>query len=87
MKMEGQMAPTAVARLLVQLPDKYPGQDLVFLATIASATARVTAVRTAGRWPIELSLDAGRTWPYRSAAALSRTTLGLLFRVGLAPTI
>jgi len=40
-----------------------------------------------GRWPIELSLDAGRTWSYRSAAALSRTTLGLLFRVGLAPTI
>ncbi len=28
-------------RLLVQLPDKYPGQDLVFITTVASASATV----------------------------------------------
>jgi hypothetical protein len=75
----GDVAPATLARLSVRLPDKYPGQDLVFLAKLAAASARVALVRPGQRWPIEIALETGQTWSYPAAARLSRPTQ----RVGL----
>lgn len=72
-----EIAPIAAARLLVQLPDKYPGQDLTFLAKIGTAMSHVTLARRSDRWGVAVVLDAGRTWSYRDAARLERRTLGV----------
>ena len=72
-----EVSPVALGRLLVRLPDKYPGQDLVFLATVGVAGAQATLSRRLGEWGLAFSLDGGGTWSYRSTAALSRRVLGL----------
>ena len=71
----------SVGRLVVQLPDKYPGQDLAFAARVGSANAAFSIVRRA-RWPLELSIDAGRTWSYQSTARLTRDLLGARVTIG-----
>ena len=76
------MAPTTVGRLLVQLPDKYPGQDLVFLAKVLSARGSLVLSRD-GKWPIHLSVDGGRTWSYHAEDALTRSSLALGFVLGM----
>jgi hypothetical protein len=78
----GDVAPTAVGRLLVQLPDKYPGQDLVFLAKVLSARGCAVFSRD-GKWPIEVNVDAGRTWSYHAEDALARTSLAVRFKLGV----
>ena len=80
----GESSPLSVGRLLVRLPEKYPGQDLVFSARAIAGTARVTLARRHVRWPLELSVDAGRTWSYRSTARVSYDQLGLRLEVGRA---
>lgn len=84
LSVDGEIAPTTVGRLLVQLPDKYPGEDLVFLAKVAAATGRLALTRRTGRWTVELSVDAGKTWSYRSEASLARQTLSARIRAGRA---
>jgi hypothetical protein len=79
---DGEVSPSTIGRLLVQLPDKYPGEDLVFLAKVASARAALAMTRS-GRWPIRVTVDAGRTWSYHSGDALSRTSLGISCAVGV----
>ena len=78
----GDAAPTAVGRLLVQLPDKYPGQDLVFLAKVLSTRGSLGFTRD-GKWPIHLSVDGGRTWSYHAEDALTRTGVGVRVAVGI----
>jgi hypothetical protein len=82
LSIDGEVAPTTVGRLLVQLPDKYPGEDLVFLAKVAATTGRVALARRTRRWTVEVSVDAGKTWSYRSEATLARQTLGARFHAG-----
>jgi len=77
----GELAPTTVGRLLVQLPDKYPGRDLVFIAKVLAGGARLTLTRQ-GRWPIELSVEGGHTWHYWSSDWMSRDSIGARFAVG-----
>ena len=77
LKIEGELAPATVGRLLVQLPEQYPGQDLVFVAKAMAGRARLALVRGDSRWPIEVSVDAGRTWSYASTATLDRDLLGV----------
>jgi hypothetical protein len=77
----GELAPTTIGRLLVQLPDKYPGQDLVFIAKVLAGGARLALTRR-GRWPIELSVESGHTWRYRSSDWMSRDSIGARFMVG-----
>ena len=74
---DAEAAPIAVGRLLVQLPDKYPGQDLVFLAKVATASGRITLTRRSDTWGFAFVIDAGRTWSYQSTAALRRPIAGL----------
>jgi hypothetical protein len=75
--LDAEISPIALGRLLVRLPDKYPGQDLVFLATVGTATSHITLARRFDNWALAFSLDSGETWSYRSTAALSRGVLGL----------
>jgi hypothetical protein len=72
-----EVAPISLGRLMVRLPDKYPGQDLVFLATIGTVSSHATLARSLGDWGLAFSLDSGLTWSYRSTAALSRRVVGL----------
>ena len=67
-----EIAPIALGRLLVQLPDKYPGQDLVFLAKVGTSTSHFTLARRTETWGLAFVIDTGRTWSYGSTATLSR---------------
>jgi len=69
----GELSPLTLGRLSVQLPEKYPGEDLVFFARAFAASARVALARDRTRWPIEIAWQAGRTWSYRSEAQLDRS--------------
>jgi hypothetical protein len=73
LRLSGEISPMTLARLSVQLPEKYPGQDLVFLAKVYAASARVDLVRAGKRWPIEMAVQIERTWSYRSTDRLSRS--------------
>ena len=75
--LNADIAPMAVGRLVVELPDKYPGQDLVFLAELGTSTMHVSLARRFGDFGLAFTLDAGRTWSYRSTARLSRPFWGL----------
>ena len=77
-----ESAPFAVGRLLVRLPEKYPGLDIVFAATVMTGSARATLARLYGQWPIELSIEAGRAWSYRTTARLGYQQLGARVSVG-----
>ena len=79
---EAEVAPGSVARLVIRLPEKYPGQDLVFLAKVLSARGSLVLSRD-GKWPIHLSVDGGRTWSYHAEDALARTRLALRFALGM----
>lgn len=79
--LDADVSPTTVGRLVVTLPEKYPGQDLRFLASGLAGSARATLVRRHVRWPVDLSVDAGRSWSYRSTNRLSRDLLGVRLAV------
>ena len=71
-----------LARLSVQLPEKYPGQDLVFFAKAFASSARVALVRAGERWPIEVAVQVERTWSYRSTDQLSRSAQSVALSAG-----
>jgi len=78
----GEISPTTLARLSVELPDKYPGQDLVFLAKVATTSARIALVRAGERWPLEIAMQIEHTWSYGSTAALSRSAQSVALSAG-----
>jgi hypothetical protein len=78
----GELAPAVFGRLAVELHDKYPGQDLVFIAKAAATSVRLTLAQTGTRWPIEITADASRTWSYRSTAQLASSVVGLGVKIG-----
>jgi hypothetical protein len=75
----GDVSPLTVARLLVQLPDKYPGQDLTFAAKALAASARL---RIALR-PFFVTVDGGEMWGYGDddSVAERRLTISIGFIV------
>jgi hypothetical protein len=79
---EAEVAPSSLGRLVIRLPEKYPGRDLVFAARVGSAAARLSIARRRARWPVELSVDAGRTWSYRATGRLKRDLLGARVMIG-----
>lgn len=82
LRLSGEISPLTLARLSVQLPEKYPGQDLVFLARVAAVSGRVTLVRAGARWPIEIGVEADGTVSYRSSDQLSRSAQSVALSVG-----
>jgi hypothetical protein len=80
--LSGEASPMTLARLSVQLPEKYPGQDLVFFAKVFAASGRLALVRAGRRWPIDLAVQIERSWSYRSTAQLSRPAESLALSAG-----
>jgi hypothetical protein len=74
---DAELSPMTLGRLLIQLPAKYPGQDLIFYARAAAGSVHATLSPPAGAWPIELGVQLGRTWSYSSAASLHRRTVAI----------
>ena len=83
MTIGGEAAPTTTGRLAIELPEKYPGQQFVFVATSLTGTARLTLSRAPNRRPIELSIDAAHAWRYSSENALTRERFSARLTVGL----
>lgn len=63
--------PLVAARLLIQLPDKYPGVDLTFAAFSAGATAHWSLERNAGRLRLGIAMQAAATHGYRQSSLYS----------------
>jgi hypothetical protein len=76
-----EVSPLIFARLTTQLPDKYPGQDIIFDAKSFGVGGELQCVRR-GRWPIELTLHYGQTWGYSSARQFRRDSLAAAVRIG-----
>ena len=74
--------PATLSRLAIRLPDKYPDQTLVYHAAGVSGLVRLEFARRMSRLPWSLHLEGGRTWSYRSTAALSRRLLSAGVTVG-----
>ncbi len=83
LSIDGELSPLSIGRLAVRLPQKYP-DAAVFSARVAGASARVTLARHHARWPVELTLDGGRTWSYQSDARLADTHFGVRLAAGRA---
>jgi hypothetical protein len=80
--LDGDVTPGAVARLMVRLPEKYPGQDLHFRTTALTVLATATLERTATRWPVAVAVDAGRAWSYHGGGRIARDGLGVRVSLG-----
>jgi hypothetical protein len=78
-------SPLIVARLTTILPEKYPGQDIVFLAKVAGVNARGQFAWPRGRRPLLFTATYGRTWSYDSASQFRRSSLQAGIRLGLQP--
>src|SRR5262249_43825692 len=72
-----EIAPVVASRLVVRLPDKYPGEDFAFLAKGGAATLAASLAR--GRRPVPFTVTAHvmRTWNYRATARLDRNAAGV----------
>jgi len=76
-----EISPLIVARLITKLPDKYPGQDIVFDARSIGVGGELQVVRR-GAWPIEFSLHYGQTWGYATARQFRRDILAGSVTIG-----
>lgn len=74
-------AAPAVHRLAIQLPDKYPGQTIVYRTAGIATTGRVGLTRT-GAWPLTLSATGVRSWNYRTTQWVRRSGLGVGLTLG-----
>jgi hypothetical protein len=77
-----EVSPLILGRLTTQLPDKYPGQNIIFDAKSVGVGGGIQVVRRRG-WPIELTLHYGQTWGYHAARQFRGDSLAAAVRVGL----
>jgi hypothetical protein len=75
-------AAPAVARLTVQLPDKYPGVDLRFPAGVVTGGAGLSVDRAVGAILVRAGLEYAHVWSLRHEATLQRNTLGMQVGIG-----
>ena len=80
---DGVAWPAVRGRLVTELPDKYPGVDIVFEAPAFGGEARLALVRRLGRGSLSLQVHAGGILPYRHAASLRQHTVGAGVALGL----
>ncbi|MBS1818477.1 MAG: hypothetical protein JSU08_11140 [Acidobacteria bacterium] len=78
----GELTPTAINRLAIELPDKYPGRTLVFQTTTLATGAGVALTRGTGRWPVTIRIDASRSWRYSRTQWVQRRSLALGVSLG-----
>ncbi len=83
LRVDADASPVSVARLVVSLPDKYPGRALAFAALDWSAGARVALARE-GVWRVAVGAEARAARGYRDTGSLDRDTLALVATFGRA---
>jgi hypothetical protein len=76
---EAQVSPMTIGRLLIQLPEKYPGQDLVYFAKGAAGLVAYSVTW----WRLTMTVHALHTWSYASTASLNRSIIGVRAAIGL----
>ena len=81
-RLSGDAAPAALYRLAIQLPDKYPGQTLVYSTTNLVTGGRVDVETTRSNWPIAVHARVGRAWRYSAKQRASRDLVSLGVSVG-----
>lgn len=79
------VAPVRLARLTTILPDKYPGQDIVFLSKGLSLSPSVVASWRRARWAVDLSIAYSTTWNYNTSDQFHRSTAATGIRVRFTP--
>jgi hypothetical protein len=79
------VAPVRLAWLTTILPDKYPGQDIVFVSQGISVSPAIAATWLRGRWAMQASVDHYATWNYHASDQFHRTTIGGSLRVQFTP--
>jgi hypothetical protein len=77
-----EVSPLILARLTTKLPDKYPGQNIIFAAKSIGVGTEVELVRRQG-WPIELVVGYRQTWGYRSGAQFRNDNVRASLRIGI----
>jgi len=77
LKVRGDLSPVAVNRLAIELPDKYPGQTLIYRATNLATSGRLDVIRGTGRWPIVFTFHGERSWNYSDTQWVVRSSVGL----------
>ena len=77
------VSPVIVARLTTILPEKYPGQHIVFQAKSAGAIARAELAWIRDPLPLLFTAALGRTWSYRDDSQFVRRSLEVGVRVGI----
>jgi hypothetical protein len=76
-RLTGELAPAAVSRLAIELPDKYPGQTLVYRTTTGFAGARIEIGQPNRRWPVTVAAAVGGSWSYHPRQWAKRRVAGL----------
>ena len=82
LRLSGDVAPTAVNRLAIRLPDKYPGRTLVYRTTNATTSGRLELTGGNARWPVTLSAGAMRSWNYSRSQWVRRHRLAAGISIG-----
>jgi hypothetical protein len=77
-----EFTPAATGRLLIELPEKYPGVDSIFRGPALGAAGQATLTRTRTMWPVEFAIDARHTWNYRSSASIVRSSVSARVSLG-----
>lgn len=77
--------PVVGARLLIRLPDKYPGVDLIYSGLSVGSGASWTLEHGGSRWRAGVTLSASGAWGYRRSATYAAHQLGVEFFVGSGP--
>jgi len=75
--------PIMRAQLVVQLPDKYPGVDLTFVAASAGAGAHVAIEHESARWRVGVTMRGVGAWAYRPSAAYTLQSASIAIEAGV----
>ena len=76
-----EVSPLIFARLITKLPDKYPGQDIIFDAKSIGVGAGLQLVRQQP-FPLRISLQYRQAWGYRQARQYRRDNLTIGASIG-----
>ena len=74
--------PITLARLNTVLADKYPGQDIIFIAKAFSAEPSVEFSRAIGGWRLGVRADYAHSWSYSASRQVNRNWTGVGVSIG-----
>jgi len=82
LRVRGDLAPASVNRLAIELPDKYPGQTLIYRTTNLMTSGRLDVIRGTGRWPLVFTVLGERSWNYSDTQWVRRSSIGAGVSIG-----